>query len=94
MAEYFSTHSWEYVEMIIEHLEISLTAVVFAMIIAIPLGIFSTRCRWLERISMAVWGTLRIIPSLAVLVVCIPIMGTGAACGICPDPSGSSSHPA
>lgn len=77
IADYFATHSTEYVQMIGEHLEVSLLAVIFAMIIAIPLGIFSTRCKWLEKLSVGIWGTLRIIPSLAILVVCIPIMGTG-----------------
>lgn len=77
IAEYFSTHSSEYIRMVAEHLEISFLAVAFAIIIAIPLGIFSTRCRLIEKISVGIWGTLRIVPSLAILVLCIPVMGTG-----------------
>lgn len=77
IAEYFSTHSSEYIRMVAEHLEISFLAVAFAIIIAIPLGIFSTRCRFIEKISVGIWGTLRIVPSLAILILCIPVMGTG-----------------
>lgn len=77
IAEYFSSHLNEYFQMIANHLEVSILAVIFAIIIAIPLGIFSTRCRFIEKVSVKVWGTLRIVPSLAILILCIPVIGTG-----------------
>lgn len=77
VLRYFSENFAEYLRMIAEHLEVSLLAVLFAMIIAIPLGIFSTRCSWLEKLSTGFWSALRIVPSLAILVILIPVMGTG-----------------
>jgi len=77
IIEYFSNNSRDYLQLVMEHVDISLTSIVFAMIIAIPLGIFSTRCRPIYKIVKGLFGTLRIIPSLAILVLCIPIMGTG-----------------
>ena len=65
------------IHLTIQHIDISLLSIIFAMIIAIPLGIFSTRCRSLAKFIKGVFGTLRIIPSLAILIFCIPIMGTG-----------------
>lgn len=77
LTEYFSEHWLDYLQMILQHLEVSIISVAFAMIIAIPLGIFSTRCCLIEKISTRFWGMLRIIPSLAILIVCIPVIGTG-----------------
>lgn len=77
VAVYFSTHTEEYVQMIFQHLEVSLLAMGCAILIAVPLGILCTLCRPLEKISVGVCGTLRIVPSLAILLVLIPFMGTG-----------------
>jgi ABC-type proline/glycine betaine transport systems, permease component len=71
-------HNWkEILKLTWQHMDISLIAIIFAMIVAIPLGIFSTRCKSLTKLFKGIFGTLRIIPSLAILVLCIPIMGTG-----------------
>lgn len=77
IIEYFSNNSHDYLQLVLQHVDISLTSIAFALIIAIPLGIFSTRCLPIYRIVKGIVGTLRIIPSLAILVLCIPIMGTG-----------------
>ena len=63
--------------MILRHLEVSLLSVALAIIIAIPLGILSTRYSIVEKVSIKFWGMLRIIPSIAIFIVCIPIIGTG-----------------
>lgn len=74
----YLTDNWRNVlKLTLEHIDISLISIIFAMIIAIPLGIFSTRCRALTRLVKGIFGTLRVIPSLAILILCIPIMGTG-----------------
>ncbi len=71
-------HNWnDVLKLALEHIDISLVSIIFAMVIAIPLGIFSTRCRSLTKLFKGIFGTLRVIPSLAILILCIPIMGTG-----------------
>ena len=75
---YFSTHGADYIQMVLEHLNVSILSLVAAILIAVPLGIACSRSPLLEKISVGVSGILRIIPSLAVLVVCVPILGTGA----------------
>ena len=65
-VEYFQTHGQEYVHMIWQHLYLSLLAVGIAAAVGIPCGILTTG-----------FSVLRIIPSLAVLVILIPIMGVG-----------------
>lgn len=75
---YFSENWEQYLQYVAEHLEVSLLSLFFASMIAIPLGVLGEKYRWLDKISTWLWGTLRIVPSLAILVLCIPIMGTGA----------------
>lgn len=74
---YFSTHGADYIQMVLEHLNVSILSLAAAILIAVPLGIACSRFPLLEKISVGVSGILRIIPSLAVLVVCVPILGTG-----------------
>ena len=70
---YFSTHGADYIQMVLEHLNVSILSLAVAILVAVPLGIACSRSPLLEKVS----GILRIIPSLAVLVVCVPILGTG-----------------
>ena len=74
---YFSAHGADYIQMVLEHLNVSILSLAVAILVAVPLGIACSRSPLLEKISVGVSGILRIIPSLAVLVVCVPILGTG-----------------
>ncbi len=74
---YFSKHFSDYLLLVREHILISLSTVILAMIIAIPLGILCTSCNFLYKGVKGLFGTLRIVPSLAILVLFIPIVGTG-----------------
>lgn len=75
---YFSTHGADYIQMVLEHLNVSVLSLAAAILIAVPLGVACSRSPLLEKVSVGISGILRIIPSLAVLVVCVPILGTGA----------------
>ena len=70
---YFSTHGADYIQMVLEHLNVSILSLAAAILIAVPLGIACSRSPLLEKISVGVSGILRIIPRLALLVVSVPI---------------------
>ena len=74
-VEYFQTHGQEYVYMIWQHLYLSFLAVGIAAAVGIPCGILSLRAPRIKKILTTGFSVLRIIPSLAVLVILIPIMG-------------------
>lgn len=76
---YFLTHGAEFAQMVLAHIGISALSLAVAAIIAVPLGVACSRWDVLEKISVGVSGLLRIIPSLAILVICVPILGTGVA---------------
>jgi osmoprotectant transport system permease protein len=62
---------------LLQHLEISLIALFFSLIIAIPLGIYLTRKQRIAEYIIGITGVLQTIPSLALLGLLIPIFGIG-----------------
>ena len=73
ITTYFSEHGAEWVQMVIDHLAIS----GMALAIAVPLGILCSRHAWSERLATGAAGVLRVIPSLAILIICVPYLGVG-----------------
>ncbi len=74
---YFQTDSDRWLTMLTDHLLVSAVSLVIAGAIAIPTGVLCSRYRSLKKIFEAIFGTLRIIPSLAILLLMLPVMGTG-----------------
>lgn len=74
---YFQGNAEQYVDLLMQHIQVSVSAVLIALIIAVPLGILGSRYKWVEKTAIAFSGFMRIIPSLAVLFVLIPYTGTG-----------------
>lgn len=74
---YFQTSSDRWMEMLTAHLLVSLTSLLIAIAIAVPAGIMCVCHRRLKKIFESVFGVLRIIPSLAILLLMLPVMGTG-----------------
>ena len=62
---------------IMEHIQISFIALIIALIIAIPLGIYLSYHKKLANIVIAINGVIQTIPSLAILALLIPIVGIG-----------------
>lgn len=59
------------------HLGLTLTALMAALFLAIPLGILVYRVSWLRRPVMTVVGILQTVPSIALLALMIPLFGIG-----------------
>ncbi|MFC3747652.1 ABC transporter permease [Paenibacillus sp. GCM10012306] len=77
--EYVMTNSDRFLEAAKVHLSISFYALLIAIVICVPLGILCAKKQWLTDPIMGLFNSLRVIPSLAVLVIILPIMGTGFA---------------
>ncbi|NHM92631.1 MULTISPECIES: ABC transporter permease [Staphylococcus] len=60
-----------------EHLYISVIALVLAIIFSVPLGILLTRTKRLAKVSLTIASVLQTIPTLAVLALMIPLFGVG-----------------
>lgn len=74
---YFSDSLTEYLSCVRAHLGISILALLAAAGIGIPCGYLCIKNKKCERWITGAFQVLRIIPSLAVLILLIPVMGTG-----------------
>lgn len=73
----FQAKFGDWLTALVEHLQISLIALLVAILISVPLAIFlSKRKSWAEA-SLQVTGVFQTIPSLALLGLFIPFMGIG-----------------
>lgn len=72
-----STLSRRLYERTLEHLMLVLIALLAAFPIALPLGIWAAYYRRVGRIVLAAVGVLQTLPSLALLVLLVPILGVG-----------------
>lgn len=59
------------------HLALSFFALMIGMIICVPLGILCAKKAAAAAPIMNLFNSLRVIPSLAILVIILPILGTG-----------------
>lgn len=68
------TDFWRNVEI---HLRLSFTALAIALVICVPLGIWSAKRQSVARIGINTANALRVVPSLAILFLAYPYLGTG-----------------
>lgn len=77
IAVYFTNNMSAYLIAIREHIYLSLISLLVAMLIGITLGIICVRFSSGQKWIVGVFQVLRIVPSLAILVMLIPVMGVG-----------------
>ncbi|MEY2461261.1 MAG: osmoprotectant transport system permease protein [Acidimicrobiaceae bacterium] len=58
-----------------EHVILTMSAIGFGLLIAMPLGVAAARWRWLYPPSLVITGILYTIPSLAAFALLIPVTG-------------------
>ncbi|MEK4029620.1 ABC transporter permease/substrate-binding protein [Pseudobacillus sp. FSL P4-0506] len=73
----FNERKADMLHSLLEHVQLSLISLFFAVLIAIPLGIYLTRHRKAAESIIGMTAVLQTIPSLALLGLMIPIFGIG-----------------
>ncbi len=73
---YASVHQHELASALRTHVSLSLSAVGIAILIGLPVGIWTARSRY-GRAIVSVMTAVRVIPSLAVLALVLPVLGIG-----------------
>ena len=83
MNQFLSTHAYEIARLTFEHLWLTLSAMLLAAAIGLPLGVLLTRRETLARPIIAVANIVQTIPSLALfgLLLPVPWLGENAAQG-------------
>lgn len=77
ILKYIFSHQDDFVKALKIHIAIFSTVMLVSIAIAIPLGIFCAKNITFSQFIMHVFNILKIIPSLAVLIAVMPILGTG-----------------
>jgi len=72
---YFLAHPQEVGLLLAQHVELTLSALFVAFLIALPLGILASRNRRAKTVILAVFGAIYTLPSLAVLALLVPLLG-------------------
>lgn len=74
---YFKQYGGAYHDAVIQHITISGISILIAVAVGVPIGIFCSRSEKLYRRFTAFFSFLRVIPSLALLFLFIPVLGVG-----------------
>lgn len=77
MMHYFQNNMQSYLRTVGEHITISLSALLIAVLIGVPAGFICVLAKRSQKPVVSFFQVLRVIPSLAILLLLIPIMGTG-----------------
>lgn len=78
LVETFISRKEEYLQALVEHIQLSLLSLLIAVMIAIPLAIGLTNYKKAAEIMLQVTGIFQTIPSLALLGLLIPLIGIGS----------------
>ncbi|WP_019155190.1 osmoprotectant update ABC transporter permease/substrate-binding subunit OpuFB [Robertmurraya massiliosenegalensis] len=77
LIEIFQDRKSQLLSALLEHIELSFIALFFAVVIAIPLGIYITRHKKIAEGIIGITSVIQTIPSLALLGILIPLFGIG-----------------
>ncbi|NJO40526.1 MAG: ABC transporter permease [Cyanobacteria bacterium CRU_2_1] len=61
--------------LLLEHLQMTLLTLVIAVLVALPIALLITRVRWLSVPVLGILGVLYTVPSLALIILLVPIFG-------------------
>ena len=79
LVSYLQNNAFDILVQVRDHLTVSLLALLIACAIGVPIGYFASESAKGERIMTIPFEVLRVVPSLAILVLLIPVLGTGTA---------------
>lgn len=75
----FLLRNWPQVwRLLLQHVSVTLAALAIASVIALPLGWLLDRYRYLQAPVLGVLGLLYTVPSIALMILLIPLFGLGA----------------
>ena len=76
-VQYIQANSGRFIQAVQVHLWLSAAALLIAALICVPLGILTSRSRSSAAVALGIVNTLRVIPSLAIILLVFPFLGLG-----------------
>lgn len=77
VGDYIQMNRADFDKNLIIHLQLSLIALVIAIVIAVPIGVYAAKHAKVGGRLIGLFNAIRVIPSLAILVLVLPLMGMG-----------------
>ena len=77
MMNYYAANSELYWSYVWQHLVLSAKAILFAVMLGLPLGYLAYRHERLKQLAIFLTQGMRVIPSLGILFILIPFIGVG-----------------
>ncbi|HWL12542.1 MAG TPA: ABC transporter permease [Ureibacillus sp.] len=77
MIAFFTENSSDLLLKTWEHFYISMIALALGVIVAVPIGIFLSKTKYVAKIMLSITSVLQTVPSLALLAIMIPLFGVG-----------------
>lgn len=65
-------------DLLLQHLQMTSVALLIAVLVALPLSLLISRYRWLNVPVLVTLGTLYTVPSLALIILLVPLFGLNA----------------
>ncbi|HEU5100489.1 MAG TPA: ABC transporter permease [Roseiflexaceae bacterium] len=75
--QYYLENQERFWEAMGRHLSLSLSALAISVLVGVPLGIWISRRERAAELAINGFGALRLVPSLAILFLALPYLGTG-----------------
>ena len=77
ITAYFESNGPRFFGMLGAHIRVSLIALAISVLIGIPAGFLCVRHPRSQKAITGLFSILRVIPSLAILLLMVPLLGTG-----------------
>jgi osmoprotectant transport system permease protein len=77
MIEYILNNRLKYTELVEQHLTLTIAALFLCFLIGVAVGALCFKNRTLDSTVTSGVGSLRVVPSIATMLILMPIMGTG-----------------
>ncbi|MGN0658524.1 MAG: glycine betaine ABC transporter substrate-binding protein [Emergencia sp.] len=78
LFRYMAEHSDQILQLLLEHIQMTLIAVLLAIVIGVPLGILISYVKKMDKPIIGLANVVQAIPSMALLGLAIPLLGIGA----------------
>ena len=78
LLNYFANQQSQIINLLTQHIRLTLMAILIAIVIGIPLGLLVSKNKTLRKYIIGIINVFQAIPSMALLGLLVPILGIGS----------------
>ena len=77
-VNYLVTEKAKILSLLAQHVELTVVAIILAILIGVPLGIFISHFKSVRKYVLGVINVVQAVPSMAFLGLLVPVLGIGS----------------